>query len=398
MKFLETILPSLRVWQFFCLSPFGLDEKTQRPKVKRIFNAYCIAYIAVESAVLVHGIVFPDYYLERAFTIVLVYGDFVTMTLARLLAILIVVESWVKRPMQIDFLERINKVDSILVYRLNIDLPYKANRRETSCKSIAWLLTFTAMQIVFLSLLIADPFSKRMLRFWLSYMMSFFICTLRYHQMVTYVRLLRYRFAALNDYIQSVCLLNERPNINQDLLMIMTSVGKSLPVKPDPDARKTFLYQKLIEVRTAYQSLFEASEEFNVLFRWTLPINIANDFQKGLTNIFFFLTISLQWDTSKSSNPMQLPRPLIWGAYNIGHILVLSSACQHAREVAELTPALLHQIDFNVKDHRLADLVGSNISHMSKVKTNVFCFADSIIFSPTHAAEGQLYGLWIAQR
>lgn len=360
MKFIETILPSLRVWQFFCLSPFALDEKTRWPRIERIFNAYCIAYIVVESAVLVHGLVSPDYYLERSFTIVLVYGDLVTMTLARVLAILIVIESWKKRSMQIEFLEKISRADSILAYRLNIDLRYEENRREMTWKSAAWMLAFLVMQVIFLSLLFADSRSRRMLRFWLSYMTSFFICSMRYQQLVTYVRLLRFRFEAINRYIQSVCLLNQRRAINHDLLKIMQNVSKTLPTKIESDDRKTFLYKKIIEVRAAYQLLYEASEDVNVLFRWTLPINIANDFQKGLTNVFFFMTIILHWDSSEASNVMQLPRPLIWAIFNIGHILVLSSACQHAREVAEFTPALLHQIDFNVSDHQLADLVRSS--------------------------------------
>lgn len=351
MQFIETILPSLRVWQFFCLSPFALTKKARWPKIERYFDLFCIAYIVVESAVLVHGFVFTNYYLDwKHYSVVLVYGDFVTMTLARVLAILIVIESWKKRCQQINFLEKISKADSILAYRLNINLRYEANRRESSRKSIMWLLSFVALQVIFLTLLISDPLSQRMLRFWLTYTVPFFICSLRYHQMVTYVRLLRLRFKAINNFIQSFCLLNQGQVINHDLLRIMQ------PAQSESEDRKRSLYKKLIEIRAVYQLLYEASENINGLFRWTLPINIANDFQKGLTNIFFFLTITLQWE-SGSLNTKQVPRPLVWAIYNIGQILILSNACQHACKEAEMIPALLHQIDFNVNDHQLAGLV-----------------------------------------
>lgn len=356
MQFIETILPSLRVWQLFCLSPFALTEKTRWPKVVRNFNLLCVVYIVVESAVLVHGFVFTDFYLDWRYPVVTVYGDLVTMTLARLLAISVVIESWKRRPIQIEFLEKISKVDSILAYRLSIDMRYDANRRETNWKSIVWLLSFCSMQIFFIASLLSSNTDPLFVRFWLLYMGPFFICSLHYHQMVTYVRLVRYRFEAINNFIQSVCFSGEQGITNRDLLKMMQSVVKSNPTKSECNDSKIFLYKKLMEVRTAYQFLYEASENINTLFGWTLPINIANDFQKGLTNIFLFITFMLQWDET-TSDWKKVSGPLVWAMYNVGHILILSSACQQACEEAEMTPALLHQVDFTLSEEQLADLV-----------------------------------------
>lgn len=189
--------------------------------------------------------------------------------------------------------------------------------------------------------------------------------------MVTYVRLVRHRFEAINEFIRKVCLLNERKEVNHDLLKIMRNVSSTLPVTSKSDDRKMNLYNKLIETRAAYQLLYGVSEDINVLFRWTLPINIANDFQKGLTNTYFFITMVLKWD-SETSNRLQLPRPLLWAMYNIAHIMILSSACQHACEEARLTPALLHEIDFSLSDQQLAGLVGfhPNKHVMTKMMKN----------------------------
>lgn len=358
MDFIETLLPSLRVWQFFCLSPFALTKKTRWPKFVRNFNFYCLIYITIESAVLLHGFIFTRYYLDWSEELVIVYGNLVTMTLARVLAILVVIESWNKRSIQIDFLKKVSKIDSILSYRLNICLRYDSYRRETSWKSILWLIAFVAMQIYFVVTMSKNEADKSLLHFWLAYMAPFFICSLRYHQMITYVRLVRYRFESINNFIQSVCFVEERRIPNRDLIKMMQNIIKTIPTSSEYGDNKMFSYKKLVEVRAAYQLLYEASEEINMLFRWTLPINIANDFQKGLTNIFFFITYALKWDWSMSDF-RGIAGPLIWAMFNIGHIMILSSACQHACEEAELTPALLHNVDFSLNDQQLADLVCS---------------------------------------
>lgn len=397
MKFIETILPSLRVWQLFCLSPFALTEKTRWPRIVRSFSIFCIVYIVVESAVLVHGFVFTHFYLDWRYPVVIVYGDLVTMTLARLLAISVVIESWKKRHTQIEFLEKISEVDSILAYRLSIDLRYDANRRETNWKSFVWLVAFCSMTIYFIASLLNNKTDPYFLRFWLLYMGPFFICTLHYHQMVTYVRLVRYRFEAINHFIQSVCFSDEQVITNRDLLKMMQNVVKTIPPKSEYNDSKVMLYKKLVEVRTAYQLLYEASENINTLFRWTLPINIANDFQKGLTNIFLFITFMLQWN-GETSNWKKVTGPLIWAMYNIGHILILSSACQQACEEAEMTPALLHQIDFTLSDQQVADLVGFHAAITliapSFVLYTMMCHftsVDSCIFNATGSTEGHLH-------
>lgn len=356
MQFIETILPTFRVWQLFCLSPFALTKKTRWPTVVRPFNVFCIAYLAIESAILVHGFIFTGYYLDWERPVVIVYGDLITMTLARALGIVAVIESWKKRSIQIGFLEKIAKVDVILTYRLNIDPRYDANRREILWKSMAWLMSFMALQVYVITSILIDDNDPMFFHFWLVYMMPFFICSLRYHQMTTYVRLVRFRFEAINDFIQNVCFLDEnRVTLNRDLLTMMKSFVKTIPASSPFEDNKMGLYHQLIEVRNAYQMLYDASEDINTLFRWTLPINIANDFQKGLTNIFFFITLVLKWDSGSNLN--KIFGPLTWAVFNIGHIMILSSACQNACEEAELTPALLHQIDFSLSDQQLADLV-----------------------------------------
>lgn len=360
MKFIETILPSLRVWQFFCLSPFALTEKTRWPKIDHNFNLYCLIYITIESVVFLHGIIFPRYYLnmDKDAPPITKYGAFIAMTLARVVAILCVIESWKKRPLQIKFFGKINKIDSILAYRLNIDLRHEANRRETTWKSIIWLLSIISLHAIFLTVLFinSDPLSEEWMGFWLGYMVPFSISSLRYHQMVTYVRLVRHRAEAINNFLKELCSLDERAAINNDLMNIMRSVDKTLSANFEPDDSKMLLYNKLIEIREAYQQLYDASQDINVLFRWTLPINIAIDFQKGLTNIYYVIVLMLTWN-SKESNAMTALVPMLWGIFNIGHILVLSSACQQTTEEAKLIPGFLHNVDFNLSDLQSAGLV-----------------------------------------
>lgn len=375
MNFIETILPSLRVWQFFCLSPFALTEKTRWPKIERNFNMYCLIYIATECVVLLHGIIFPQYYLDLNAPPISKYGDFVTMTLTRVVAIFCVIESWQKRSLQIKFFGKINKIDSILAVRLNIDLRHEANRRETTWKSIIWLLSIISLHAIFLTVLLInpDPESQRLMHFWLGYMVPFTVSSLRYHQMVTFVRLVRHRSGAINNFLKQICSLDERAAMNNDLMNIMRSVDKTLSTKFEPDDCKMLLYNQLIEIRAAYQQLYDASQDINVLFRWTLPINIAIDFQKGLTNIYFVITLVLT-SNSESSNAMTALLSMLWGIFNIGHILVLSSACQQTTEESQLIPGLLHNVDFNLSDLQSAGLVCVRRNNCARRGNNRFRF------------------------
>lgn len=156
------------------------------------------------------------------------------------------------------------------------------------------------------------------------------------------------------------------------------------------------LYKKLVDVRTAYQLMYEASENINKLFRWTLPINIANDFQIGLTNTFLFITFMLQWN-EETSNWKKVSGPLIWAMYNIGHILILSSVCQQACEEAKMTPALLHQIDFTLSDQQVADLVSFHAATTLIAPCFIYYVVgieltiDSCIFNANGSTEGHLH-------
>lgn len=352
MQFLSTFLKSIRVWQVFGMMPFAFSEKSLRPEKSSVYSIMSAVWTVFHVIIFVHGLIYTGYYVDwdqKKWAI----NDFLTLNMVRFIAILVVIESWMKRTLQTEFFDKIAKVDSILSYKLNIDINYELNQREMTFKLFAWISMIVALQVISATIFYFIGFDKFTVLLW-AHLLPFAICSLRYQQMIVYARLLGIRFILINAFIRKNFLFDDYRGRNSDFMKTMKNLTKVKMFSTDEEI--IVACKKLMELRLAYQQLLGTSETITEMFGWTLPLNLANDFQKALINTYLMISLALRVGRVNASLEFMIAI-FLWLLVNMTHIVTISHSCQRTCEEAQLTPALLHDIKFDEEKQEIADLV-----------------------------------------
>lgn len=200
MRAIKSILPSLRLFQIFCLSPFSIKTDKLIPEPNRFFNIHAVTSILINAAVLVHGIFSTHLYVRKGESRITATIDIVMMCGIRSLTVLILIESFVKRMKQVTFLKCLNDIDGIFA-QLGIDMRYERHRNATVNKIFIWTTVLISIESVIFLMALSD---KDYLHFCLLYLFPLVISTLHYFQVSTYVNLIKYRFAMLNEILEGM--------------------------------------------------------------------------------------------------------------------------------------------------------------------------------------------------
>lgn len=329
MEFLETFLPTFFIWQFFSLSPFALTKHSLQPKTNRIHNFLSIFSIIIQMVIFVYGFLYYQHYtslVDRS--MVLFIGDLLSMTLIRFISITIVIESWLKRSHQIDFLTKIEHIDRIIHTNLLIDLRYKLQKKlnlrnlfnsigaqvclELSVILLAWLTQNTKLQI-----------------FCAFYTIPLFLCMMRYQQFISYVNLLRIRFEALNECIERLKSTEVHSSMNlihlNDSSKFIANFSHFKNVRNDKNTKTFLIVYELKQLQKVYRLLIEANRMLCKLFHWSMLLNVGNDFVNLILNMYCLIDNFVQ-DDSK----LELIGVTAWATFNIIVLSSLTNACQLA--------------------------------------------------------------------
>lgn len=328
MQFAVTLLPIFRVWQLFCLSPFGLTKKGLKVSRENTHRSIVIVCLIIHTIILIHGLVYSSYFIgwTTSKSTVLNYSNLISLTSTRSLTILIIIESFVKRSTQIHFLEKISKIDSILTYKLNINIKFDAYRQSNLIWSTIWLLFFM-IDVVAVFVFVYLYTDEYFLRLWAAIAIPFFICSLRYHQMVTYVMLIRNRYMIINEVIRDIHKTNNTKMNNRDISLTANIFVKKAQSTANVD--QFIIFKKLNDLREVYQLLYESTEYINDIFRWSLPINIAIGFHEALVNTYFVFVCLI---SPKIDLWRQIAAGILTASYHFMEIIALSDTCHYSSE------------------------------------------------------------------
>lgn len=293
---------------------------------------YAVAWLILHITLLILSMVFTSTYITWTDSI----GDFealVAVLMIKFVSCLIVVEAILKRQKQIDLLHQFVRIDGILRHKLHIAIDYKKHWLRSNVFVTAWICAC----VLFIVCVIAVK--ERAPQFWLVYALPFFIYSLNYHRMVTYVHMIQLRYQMLNQFIEKVCLFQERGVVNNEILLSIQRVSK---VALDESKLEPLLSKsQLIEIRNTYQIMYEATNTINDLFWWSLPICIAIDFLRLLVNVYILFVVLLF-----EFNWTSLVGCLFWGCINTAHLLFLSHACHSANKQVSFDFASLLDLFF----------------------------------------------------
>lgn len=245
--------------------------------------------------------------------------DTLTMFLIQISALIIFIESYQKRYVQIDFLRKINSIDFILEYKIGIKPDYKSRKKIYTKRLIRWIvMNITIFVIIFV--FIYDLYAI-VYRWYTLIYASYVICSIRCHQITNYADVIFYRYYQINQY-----LLDQRkrsPEIHEN---INIDLAKMLKVCTTFQKCKTgHIFDKLNDLQRVCRLLGSANQSINKMFQWSIPLIIINDLLQTLVNCYWILRILFSNESNK-----YFVAPLLWTFLNFNHFISLSSACHYA--------------------------------------------------------------------
>lgn len=319
MKFFTALRWPLLLWQIFGMAPFQIINKSLLPvkNTKLLFYA-CFIWL-IYFILLIFGIVCSSIYIDWSYETITGYDSFVAMLSVRLVAFVIIAESVLKLNKQTELLQKIIQVDAILHRKLKIDIDYRKEYFQNNILTISWILicfvTVIVVQVIFLQLDYKTPSV-----FWSMYFVSLIAYSIHYHRIVLYVNFILRRYKSINQFIEKVCLFEEKNSDNFEVLM----TGKKVPkvTFADHPIGQSITKTQFKDIRDAYQILYETTEMINDMFWWSLPLCIAIDFHRLVVNSYYvFIILILKQDR------LILLIDIFWGSLNFWHLIFLAHAC-----------------------------------------------------------------------
>lgn len=329
MDFLDSIKISFRVCQLICLSPFGLKtHQNDSSTSKSYWKVFASVIILVQFSVLIFSIIFNPMIVNTKLPRTTRTFDSALLTLIQLTALVIFIESFARRSTQIDFLHKLNTIDFILEFKIGIHLNYVEQQCCDIKRLIPWLVI--DMTVFMVNVMIFYYFFPITTCIWWTLLyLSFFVCSIRYFQIVSYVCLIRYRYFRINEFIDKFNLFEQSIDIfNIDLA---TSISNSSNNNSHNDGQinhysSKVVHQKLVDLRRVYRLMSSASQNINHMFQWSIPANISNDVLHILINSYWILRLTIEGGKSIT----YLIIPGLWTLANINHLISLSSVCHNA--------------------------------------------------------------------
>lgn len=325
MNFFQSISILQKVCQLVGLSPFSLEK--HEFELNSVRKVIVLITILAQLTQFICSVVFNGLIVQLDFAKSVRLVDCTQLFLIQLTALAIFIESYTKRFIQIDFLQKISTIDFVLEYKIGIKMNYIKERRRTSQRLIRWILIdFSVLiSIAVLSYHLYDYVH----RWWTIFWISFFICSMRYFQITSYVYLIRRRYEQINVFVDELLFSEQRGTpSNLDLAIITEYLQKDETRRTWNKYMSRGAYEKLIDLRRVYRLMSSASENINQMFQWSIPFNISNDFFHILIESYWILRIIIE----QTKSPVYVVAPILLAIMNLNHILSFSYHCHRASE------------------------------------------------------------------
>lgn len=288
--------------------------------------------IVIQSIVFVYGLYDFDHYTISVDRSIVVYvADILSMAFIRSIAIIIVIESWLKRSLHIEFLTRIDQIDTITRNKLWIDLRYNLQQRKFFRKLFIWIGAQLSLELAVV--VMASLVQLNVLQiYWLLYTVPLFMCLMRYQQFISYVELLHDRFKVLNQYIESLT-MTEIPNHSDPEIPTNSNDDRHQNISQSQtrnfsrirQVEAFVIHNKLIHLQRTHRLLIEANVMLCHLFNWSMLLNMGNDFFNVLINLYWVIINFVRNDSK-----LELIGIFAWGMFNITMLVTVSKACHWA--------------------------------------------------------------------
>lgn len=344
MSAIEAIQSIFRVFQLFGLSAVSILSNTSKISIGSLFKIYSLLHIGIRVMIFLYAIISNQFFIRNNEYKIVSAIDTVLICGIRLVEIAILMEAFLKRRKEKQFMDELTEIDEILRSRFNIDMKYDDLKRSAYTLSIIWLCIFMFCQGFILYLAHG---SSAYFYFCLTYFPPFFISSISYFQIITWTNLIRYRFEVLNRLIKDIDCDQNFEDINWKPIkgvknMFIREISGKLHESFD-SLYETHLFDRFIIIRNLYYRLWNQTEVINERFRCSMVFNIGNDFVSLLSNFYWMFMCMLGINISLNISVVGC---FLWSLINIFHITMLSNTCHNtalqASQIAHVTHCIKH--------------------------------------------------------
>lgn len=320
MKILYTFIWPIRIWQFCALTPLSVSSKTAWPSKNAFLKGFAVVSLVGHLICFAFSMYFNKSYIDWTQKQFAVYHDIFVTAAAHVVVCAVVIESIVKINLQIELLERLNRIDYAIQYKTHIKIDYKKCQQQNTLGTMAWIFwhLFCGGVILFHYYWIDD---LRNLLGWAVYCLPLIVYSLQYQRMILYVHQIGQRFRMLNQYLLDNFMTSISDGSAWSLILAIKGYTETEDRQHQIDQTESRF--RLFEIRNVYQQLAEASDVINVIFGYSLPMCIAVDSHKMLSNIYWLFVVWLNHEGSGAAIA-----PALWLTLNLLHLLALTYICQ----------------------------------------------------------------------
>lgn len=321
MRFRGVLIPLVRLCQCSGVCPISVygsqRNASSAPLNKKKRFATLTAFICIVQLLsCIHAFMHTEYFVNWSRSKIFIYTNLYLSVTIRVHAGVVLIESYVKRSIQLKLLEKFDEIEIIFKEKFKIKTNGDRLRRRFRQPIIGWAAKF----LVLLSMVLVGVFMAHSYRLLIGIAMTLpplYISTLFYVQLMVYLDVLKYNIETINDRLVK---LGDSPR----------SHWTRLNRQPVPATEMMDVPQQLIYLRICYSKTWEASVLINRCARWSLLLGINNDFVSSIANCYWILY--LLFELSFATSVSNLLLRAAWIGINVSHFLELSIICEQILE------------------------------------------------------------------
>lgn len=320
---IETLFPAFFIWQTLSMSQFTLKRNSYIPKYHKIHNIIASVSLFIQFVVFLYGFYNIELYIELKLPPILVVAGMISIQLNRMLSMITVMESWIKRSKEMEYLNKIAEVDEIMIKQLQIDMDYRKKNRGNKKILIIRLVLLTIVNISFLSATSSVLSPKKLGFYWTFLVIPQFIHFIRYHQIVSYMYLIRDRYRLLNKYIEKIDQSENEKNGGPMLIADYSNISR----RDRRNFRTDFLIRKLLQIQRISRLLMDSKKLNHGLFKFSMILILITEFHTLLGGSYFaiFLFIKNGFTVGSLSG---MSRIFVYAC----NLFIVARACHSANE------------------------------------------------------------------
>lgn len=259
------------VYRIFGLVPFQFHfesftksqiniSKDSRQNVRSIGeHLWFICLLLAELYMLIHcSIMCYNHSIKVSFDVYRTLHFSIVFTI-RALLIVITIESYCKRNVQVKIMENFRKIDRNFAEKLKLEINYYRLRRQIAISFLITIFIYIATMAMLVPSYWNESFDQKMLALFVVYpLLKRSLSGSRY---ITYALLVKYRIEAMHEILDSNLLLAQQNSIE---------ICLDQQIYNDNEA---FEMRRMINLRQIFSKIYDTVQLVNNSFNWSISVN-----------------------------------------------------------------------------------------------------------------------------